>query len=84
MTYNPLISVIIHNYNYGRFLRQCLESVAEQTYQNIEIMISDNDSDDDSWKIILEFDKNIPENLVSRKTGETLVHIKILEFGLQT
>ncbi|MDB4853134.1 glycosyltransferase [Alphaproteobacteria bacterium] len=72
MTYNPLISIIIHNYNYGRFLRQCLESVAEQTYQNIEIMISDNDSDDDSWKIILEFDKKYPGKFSIAKNRRNL------------
>lgn len=51
----PLVSICIYNYNYGRFLSQCLESVAAQTYENIEICFSDNASTDDSWQIALDF-----------------------------
>jgi glycosyltransferase involved in cell wall biosynthesis len=52
---NPLVSICVYNYNYGRFLQQCLDSVAAQTYSNIEICFSDNASTDDSWKVALEF-----------------------------
>lgn len=54
---NPLVSVCIHNYNYGRYLEQCLESVARQTYKNIEICFSDNASTDNSWQIALDFSR---------------------------
>ncbi len=52
---NPLVSVCVYNYEYGRFLSQCLESVKEQTYRNIEICFSDNASADNSWEIALDF-----------------------------
>jgi len=52
---NPLVSITIHNYNYGRFLRECLLSVVNQTYKNIQILFSDNASDDNSWSIANEF-----------------------------
>lgn len=52
---NPLVSVCVYNYEYGRFLSQCLESVGEQTYRNIEICFSDNASTDNSWEIALDF-----------------------------
>lgn len=51
----PLVSVCIYNYNYGRYLRECLESAYAQTYDNIEICFSDNASTDDSWELALEF-----------------------------
>jgi glycosyltransferase involved in cell wall biosynthesis len=51
----PLVNVLIHNYNYGRYLRQCLDSVFAQPYDNIAIIFSDNASTDDSWKIALEY-----------------------------
>ncbi len=55
----PLVSITIHNFNYGRFLRQCLDSVFAQTYENIEVCFSDNGSTDNSWEIALEFyDRN--------------------------
>jgi glycosyltransferase involved in cell wall biosynthesis len=51
----PLVSITVHNYNYGPYLRTCLESLFSQTYPNIEICFSDNASTDDSWNIALEF-----------------------------
>jgi glycosyltransferase involved in cell wall biosynthesis len=51
----PLASVCIYNFNYGRYLRQCLESVFAQTYERIEICFSDNASTDDSWEIVGEY-----------------------------
>lgn len=53
----PLVSIIIYNFNYGKYLRECLESAINQTYKNIEIIISDNASTDDSWEIIQEFER---------------------------
>lgn len=51
----PLVSVCIPNYNYGRFLDHCLESVHNQTYPNIEVFFRDNQSTDDSYKIALKW-----------------------------
>lgn len=56
----PLVSILVYNYNYGRYLVECLESLANQTYKNIEIIFSDNASSDDSWDIALEFVKKYP------------------------
>lgn len=52
----PLVSVLIPNYNYGKYLRHCLDSVLNQTYDNIEIIIQDNNSTDDSYDIIKEYE----------------------------
>lgn len=67
---NPLVSICIHNYNYGRFLLQCLESIATQTYGNIEICFSDNASTDDSWRIALEFSKRYPKKMSLSRNRE--------------
>ena len=48
----PLVSVIIINYNYGRFLRQTVSSVLAQTYPKIECILVDNASTDESGEII--------------------------------
>jgi len=56
----PIVSVTIHNYNYGRYLRQCFDSVFGQTYQNVEISFSDNASTDDSWDIAIEYARKYP------------------------
>jgi glycosyltransferase involved in cell wall biosynthesis len=59
----PLVSVIIYNYNYGRFLSQCLDSVFNQTYSNIEVIFSDNASTDNSWQIAQEYFLKHPEKM---------------------
>lgn len=48
---NPLISVIIPVYNVSSYLCQCLDSVVNQTYKNLEIILVDDGSTDDSGKI---------------------------------
>ena len=51
----PLVSVIIPVYNTKRYLTQCLESVVQQTYQNLDILIIDDGSTDGSSDICDEF-----------------------------
>lgn len=51
-TLNPLISVIIVNYNGAGVLRQCLRSVYRQTYRPIEVIVVDNNSSDESVPIV--------------------------------
>ena len=59
----PLVSILCYNYNYGRYLGQSLESVFNQTYENIEVCFSDNASTDDSWDIALEFARKYPAKM---------------------
>jgi len=68
----PLVSVFIYNYNYGRFLRQCLDSVFAQTYKNIEILFSDNDSTDDSWSIATEYAARYPGTMTVMRNRKNL------------
>ena len=49
----PLVSVLIPNYNYARFLDKCLGSVLAQTYDPVEIVVVDDGSTDDS-RVVLE------------------------------
>ncbi len=61
MPQSPPVSVLIDNYNYGRFLGQCLESVIAQTYPNVEIIVVDDGSKDNSRDVIASFgDKVTP------------------------
>lgn len=45
---NPLVSIIILNYNAGELLVNCVESIIKSEYSNIEIIVVDNNSTDES------------------------------------
>ena len=48
----PLVSVIVVNFNYGRFLRAAVDSVFGQTYPNVECIVVDNASTDESGAVL--------------------------------
>ena len=48
MSENPLVSVIVLNYNAGQLLLDCVESLQKATYKNLEIIVVDNISKDNS------------------------------------
>ena len=48
---NPLISLIVPVYNISKYLRRCVDSILEQSYENLEIILVDDGSTDDSGGI---------------------------------
>ncbi len=52
---NPIVSVIAICYNHEKYLTECLQSVVNQTYNNVELIIVDDFSTDGSQNKILEF-----------------------------
>ena len=50
-----MISVVVPIYNVGRYLRQCLDSIVNQTFKDMEIILLDDGSTDDCGKIIDEY-----------------------------
>ncbi len=57
----PPVSILINNYNYGRFLPCAIDSVLGQTYGNIEVIVVDDGSTDNSREVIRRYgDRIIP------------------------
>jgi glycosyltransferase involved in cell wall biosynthesis len=53
---NPLVSIVINCYNGEKYLRQSIESILDQSYQNLELIFWDNHSTDQSKNIIESYD----------------------------
>ena len=67
---NPLVSVIIPVYNSEKYLERTLDSVLSQTYKDIEIIVVDDGSTDNSGKIIAKYQKKDPRIIsVRQKNG---------------
>jgi glycosyltransferase involved in cell wall biosynthesis len=61
---SPLVSIIVTSYNHGKFVNQCLDSLINQTYKNIEIILADDCSRDNSQSILEQYCKLYPDKFV--------------------
>jgi glycosyltransferase involved in cell wall biosynthesis len=59
MPQHPLVSIIVNNYNYGRFLKGAIDSARGQTYDHVEVIVVDDGSTDDSRDVITSFEDRI-------------------------
>lgn len=59
MQNHPLISIVINNYNYCKYLRQCIESALGQDYEHKEIIVVDDGSSDESEAIIRSYESKV-------------------------
>lgn len=80
---NNLVSVIIPCYNSSRYLRICVESVLAQTYQNLEIIIVDDCSTDNTTHQLLKAlalqDNRIKVIYLNKNSGPAIARNKAIE-----
>ena len=81
MNNNPLFSVLVANYNNGRYIQETIESVKAQDYRNWEIIIVDDASTDNSIDIYNKYssDNRIKIYYNSENKGVTYTKWKCLE-----
>src|SRR5580658_6500060 len=64
---SPFVSILINNYNYGRFLGEAVRSAIAQSYWNREIIVVDDGSTDNSLPIAQSFGNMI--RLIAKQNG---------------
>jgi glycosyltransferase involved in cell wall biosynthesis len=62
------VSIIITNYNYQDFVKECIDSCLNQTYNNIEIIVVDDGSTDDSSIVLNEY-QNLVKLIFQKNAG---------------
>jgi glycosyltransferase involved in cell wall biosynthesis len=55
--HQPLVSIISPTYNHEKFIADCIESVLAQTYTNWEMIIIDDGSTDETFRVATEYAK---------------------------
>ena len=77
-----MVSVIIPVYNSSKYLRECIDSVLKQTYKNLEIIIIDDRSTDDSVDIINSYkDKRIKFIKLKKNSGVSICRNKGIDLA---
>ena len=66
---NDIVSIIIPVYNAEKYLKECLESALNQTYNEIEIIAVDDGSTDNSLNILKKYSDKI--KIISKENGGT-------------
>lgn len=80
-TLSPLVSIIVTSYNYDKYISETLNSLINQTYKNIEIIVMDDGSSDNSINIIKNYQKQDPRiKLITHPNNEN----KGLAFSVKT
>ena len=80
LTSCPKISILMPTYNRGAFIGETIESILNQTYQNWELIIVDDGSDDDTEEVISQVKD---ERIRFYKAGRIAINGKIKNIGLE-
>jgi glycosyltransferase involved in cell wall biosynthesis len=70
----PLVSIALRSYNQKAFLKEAIDSIFAQTYQNLEIIIADDASNDGSIELINDYCRRFPEKIKPLFNEKNLGH----------
>ena len=69
MKENIKFSVIVTMYNIENYIARCLESIINQTYSNIEIMVVDDGSSDNSLEVVNRYRNDYRLKIITKENG---------------
>lgn len=78
---NPLISILIPFKNTAKFLPECLQSIINQNYTNWELLIVDDNSTDESFKIVENFSNSDSRIKLYKNNGFGIINALQLAFS---
>lgn len=55
MTYTPLVTILVLNFNHAPYLEDCLRSIFSQSYQHVEVIVADDASTDNSLSVLEKY-----------------------------
>lgn len=79
-----MISVIVPVYNAEKYIKKCIDSILQQTYKNLEIILVDDASQDKSMEICLEYQNrhsNIYVQRMKNNSGQVSAYMKGIEMS---
>lgn len=79
MTTSPLVSIALCTYNGSKYLPIQLESILNQTYQHIEIVIVDDRSTDDTYELLKSYETKYPSKIRLFRNEKNLGFVKNFE-----
>lgn len=79
-TENPLVSFIVLSYNHADFIEKTIRSISEQDYKNIEIIVIDDGSTDNSVEFLKDLQRNISFKLFEKENGGV---VSAINFGVE-
>ena len=56
----PKVSIVVPTYNRADYLKECLDSIIKQDYPNLEIIVSDDNSTDNTFEVVKNFQRKYP------------------------
>lgn len=64
------VSIVLNNHNYGRFLAQAIDSALAQTHPQVEVIVCDDASTDDSWDVIARYGRRVRAVRLAENLGQ--------------
>lgn len=79
MQNSPLVSIALCTYNGSKYLAEQLESILNQTYQNLELVIVDDQSTDSTYELLLSYQAKYPDIIRLYRNEKNLGFVKNFE-----